>query len=120
MRAVRSIQGTRTTPTGARLRGTWTCDKEGTDVSDDRRPEPHSLGDGAPHGDALSTIGWPVLLGLAVTLAFYLMVFNGPLNMPLATRYFAGHPVAYLATAMFFIGVVALFQKFTVLSHRRR
>ena len=62
-------------------------------------------------GDALNYIGWPVLLGLGVSVGFYVMVFNGPLNVPLFERYFAGHPVAYVASTMFFIGVVALVSK---------
>ncbi|MCA9176453.1 MAG: MotA/TolQ/ExbB proton channel family protein [Planctomycetales bacterium] len=75
---------------------------------EERRHDPHLRHE---TGDALSAMGWPVLLGAAAAVGFYVMVFNGPLNTPVFSRYFAGHPVAYVATAMFFIGVVALANK---------
>ena len=76
--------------------------------SEEQRHDPHLRKESS---DSLTAIGWPVLLGSAVSIAFYVMVFNGPLNTPAFTRYFAGHPVAYVATAMFLIGVVALASK---------
>ena len=76
--------------------------------SEERRYDPHLRKE---NSDSLSHVGWPVLIGSSVAMGFYVMVFNGPLNTPLFTRYFAGHPVAYIATAMFFIGVVALVTK---------
>lgn len=76
--------------------------------SEERSHDPHLRHE---NSDSLSSIGWPVLLGSSVSVGFYVMVFNGPLNTPLFARYFAGHPVAYIATGMFFIGVVALLTK---------
>ncbi len=56
-------------------------------------------------------IGWSVLAGLAVTVVVYLLVLRGPLHHDLAVRYLTSHPVSYCATAMFFIGLVALASK---------
>ena len=53
-------------------------------------------------------LGWPLLIGGAACVAFYLLVFKGPLNLPLLHRYFAAHPVSFFATGMFFVGLVAL------------
>lgn len=59
----------------------------------------------------ISSLGWPILLGAAATSTFYVLVYRGPLDMPLMHRYFASHPVAFVATAMFFVGVAALVLK---------
>lgn len=56
----------------------------------------------------LSTLGWPLLLGAAGSSLFYVMVFRGPLNVPGMHRYFATHPVSFVATGMFFVGLAAL------------
>jgi biopolymer transport protein ExbB/TolQ len=56
----------------------------------------------------ISALGWPMLLGAAATSMFYVLVFRGPLDMPLMHRYFASHPVALVATCMFFVGMAAL------------
>jgi biopolymer transport protein ExbB/TolQ len=56
----------------------------------------------------LSNLGWPLLLGAAASSIFYTLIFQGPLNVPLVHRYFATHPVAFVATAMFFVGLAAL------------
>jgi biopolymer transport protein ExbB/TolQ len=58
-----------------------------------------------------SALGWPVLLGAAVTSLFYVLVHRGPLDIPLIHRYFASHPVALIATCMFFVGMAALLLK---------
>lgn len=59
----------------------------------------------------LSTVGWPVVLGLGLTAGFFALVYRGPLNLPLFHRYFAGHPINMVETAFLFIGLVALGQK---------
>jgi biopolymer transport protein ExbB/TolQ len=59
----------------------------------------------------ISGVGWPLMLGLGVTVIFYALVFRGPLHHPLAIRYFAGHPINMIETALFFIGLVALVNK---------
>jgi biopolymer transport protein ExbB/TolQ len=59
----------------------------------------------------VSGIGWPLMVGLGVTAVFYVLLFRGPLHHPLTVRYFAGHPINMIETALFFIGLVALVQK---------
>jgi len=56
----------------------------------------------------LGNLGWPLLLGAAASSIFYALIFRGSLNIPLVHRYFATHPVAYVATGMFFVGLAAL------------
>jgi biopolymer transport protein ExbB/TolQ len=41
-------------------------------------------------------------------IGFYAILLKGSLEAPLLERYFASHPVAYVATMMFFIGLAAL------------
>src|SRR5262245_29283593 len=53
-------------------------------------------------------MGWPIVVGLISTAAFFALMFWGPLNHPLAHRYFAGHPVSMVETGLFFIGLAAL------------
>lgn len=65
-------------------------------------------------GNVLSTLGqlaWPLILGSGITVGFFGLVFGGPLEHPLILRYFAGHPVSMVETALFFIGLVALAMK---------
>ncbi len=59
----------------------------------------------------ISGVGWPLMLGLGVTVIFYALLFRGPLHYPLMIRYFAGHPINMIETALFFIGLVALINK---------
>ncbi len=56
----------------------------------------------------LAHLGWPVLLGAASCSVFYVLIFRGPLNLPAMHRYFAGHPVLFIETGMFFVGLSAL------------
>lgn len=42
---------------------------------------------------------------------FYVLMYRGPLNFPVMHRYFASHPVALVATWMFFVGMAALVLK---------
>ncbi len=53
-------------------------------------------------------VRWPVLWGLAVCGAFYAAVLAGPLDHPLVKSLFADHPVEYVATVMFFLGMATL------------
>ena len=59
----------------------------------------------------LGALGWPLLFGSALSVGFYLLVFQGPLNHPTCHRYFASHPVSFVATVMFFVGLAALLFK---------
>ena len=61
--------------------------------------------------NVLGSFGWPILFGLAGCSVFYGLIFRGPLANGSMQRYFATHPVAYVATAMFFIGMAALLVK---------
>ncbi len=50
----------------------------------------------------------PLLWGTALSLGFYWLVHIGAINHPLLGRYFASHPVEYIAATMFFVGLAAL------------
>lgn len=50
----------------------------------------------------------PLLWGALGTAAFYWLIFQGPLGIDLVKRYFTMHPVEYMETAMFAIGLAAL------------
>jgi biopolymer transport protein ExbB/TolQ len=58
-----------------------------------------------------AAVGWPLIIGLAATSLFYAAVFRGPLNLPFIHRYFAGHPISFAETALFFVGLAALLRK---------
>lgn len=66
------------------------------------------------------SLGWPLIWGLAATFTFYFLVSRGIVQSELVSRYFAGHPVEYIETALFFIGVVALLMKATDLAYQFR
>jgi biopolymer transport protein ExbB/TolQ len=51
---------------------------------------------------------------------FFVVIIQGPFSMPLMTRYFAGHPVSYVATAMFFVGMASLLMKLHEVWNRQR
>jgi biopolymer transport protein ExbB/TolQ len=50
----------------------------------------------------------PLLWGGLLSFGFYCSIHNGLLTHPLIVRYFAGHPVEYFTTIMFFIGIAIL------------
>ena len=56
----------------------------------------------------MGSLGWPICIGTSLGIGFYAILLKGPLEAPLLERYFASHPVAYVATMMFFIGLAAL------------
>jgi len=60
---------------------------------------------------------WPVMWGALFTLCFYVMIRKGIIDNPWVTRYFASHPVEYIATTMFFVGLAALWLKGRQLKH---
>ncbi|MDR1963723.1 MAG: MotA/TolQ/ExbB proton channel family protein [Planctomycetaceae bacterium] len=62
----------------------------------------------------------PFLWGGLLSLGFYLPIHKGLIDHPLIVRYFAGHPVEYITTILFFIGVAILGIKYLhVLSQRQ-
>jgi biopolymer transport protein ExbB/TolQ len=50
----------------------------------------------------------PLLWGLGVCANFYLLLFGGIIDSPLLWRYFAGHPVEFIESAFFFVGMAIL------------
>jgi biopolymer transport protein ExbB/TolQ len=50
----------------------------------------------------------PILWGGLMATGFYGLVYGGPLDYPLVRRYFTGHPVEFMETVMFSIGLSAL------------
>ena len=63
----------------------------------------------------------PFLWGVLGAAGFYALMLpqNGPLNLPLVKRYFAHHPVEYMLTVLFAIGLAALIVKaFDVMAQR--
>ena len=56
----------------------------------------------------LAHLGWPLLLGAASCSVFYVLVYRGPLNLPEMHRYFTAHPVLFIETGLFFVGLSAL------------
>jgi len=56
--------------------------------------------------------GSPILWGALACGGFYGLVFAGVLDNKFVDQYFAGHPVEYAATALFFFGLAALGIKF--------
>lgn len=59
----------------------------------------------------IQSLGWPILLGLASYTAFMLLLTRQVISSELLDRYLTSHPVSYIATAMFFIGVTSLLMK---------
>ena len=59
-------------------------------------------------GSMFASLAWPLILGLGATAGFFALLFRGPLNQPLVLRYFAGHPINMIETALFFVGLAAL------------
>ena len=49
--------------------------------------------------------------GIFGAVGFYGLIFGGPLNIELVKRYFTVHPVEYMETVMFSIGLAALILK---------
>ncbi len=59
----------------------------------------------------LGSLGWPIFLGGWTTALLYMLMFKGPLNYPILHRYLAGHPVTYVETGLFIVGLFALIFK---------
>lgn len=53
----------------------------------------------------------PFLWGVLASAAFYTLVFAGPLDVPFIKRYFTHHPVEYMLTVMFAVGLASLLIK---------
>jgi biopolymer transport protein ExbB/TolQ len=53
-------------------------------------------------------------------LGFYVSIHKGIIDHPLIIRYFAGHPVEYITTIMFFVGFAILGIKYLRVLHQRQ
>jgi biopolymer transport protein ExbB/TolQ len=53
----------------------------------------------------------PLVWGIFGSMGFYALIFHGPLNIDLVKRYFTKHPVEYMETVLFSIGLAALILK---------
>jgi biopolymer transport protein ExbB/TolQ len=53
----------------------------------------------------------PLVWGILGTAGFYGLIFGGPLDIDLLKRYFTKHPVEYMETVLFSIGLAALLIK---------
>lgn len=62
-------------------------------------------------GVIFDTLGWSLLWGLGLCVGFYALIHYNVVDSPFVRRYFAGHPVEYIETAMFFVGMVAILGK---------
>ncbi len=50
----------------------------------------------------------PLIWGILGSIGFYWLIFQGPLGIDLVKRYFTKHPVEYMETVLFSIGLAAL------------
>jgi biopolymer transport protein ExbB/TolQ len=74
-----------------------------------------------PNKFAQAVSNSPFLWGAAGSAIFYLLIAKTPLGVPLAKRYFTHHPVEYMLTIMFAVGLAALVLKMVdVLRQRAR
>ena len=53
----------------------------------------------------------PLIWGGLACLGFYAVLGQSTLNSPMVARYFESHPVEYITTILFFIGLAALVMK---------
>ena len=61
-----------------------------------------------------------ILLGGVMSVLFYGAIHKGWIQQPLILRYFASHPIEYITTVMFFVGLAVLIVKyFTILAQRQ-
>lgn len=59
-------------------------------------------------GPVMSSLGWPIVFGLVGFWAFLFCLEQEWIKSELLVRYLNAHPVSYVATAMFFVGVASL------------
>ncbi len=62
-------------------------------------------------GIASAVLRWPVLWGGMAALGFYSLIRGGVLQGQFVQRYFASHPVEYLAVTLFFVAIATLILK---------
>jgi biopolymer transport protein ExbB/TolQ len=59
-------------------------------------------------GVVLETTGAPLIWGTALSVVYFVALRQGVFQSPLLLRYTAGHPVEYVETGLFFVGMVAI------------
>ena len=59
-----------------------------------------------------SSIFPSLVLGGILSAVFYYAIHQGWIQHPLVTRYFASHPIEYVITVMFFVGIAILLVKY--------
>ena len=53
----------------------------------------------------------PLIWGIFGSVGFYGLIFGGPLDFEVVKRYFAKHPIEYMETVLFAIGLASLILK---------
>lgn len=61
-----------------------------------------------PLSSVMGSLGWPIMVGLVGFWTFLFLVQNDFITNELLVRYLTAHPVSYVATAMFFVGMAGL------------
>jgi biopolymer transport protein ExbB/TolQ len=61
-----------------------------------------------------------LVLGGILSVVFYGAIRQGWIDQPLIVRYFAGHPIEYITTIMFFVGFAQLMVKFLAILSQRQ
>lgn len=56
----------------------------------------------------VSALGWPLIFGLIAYSGLFILIRKEVITNALLVRYLESHPVSYVATAMFCVGVAAL------------
>lgn len=56
----------------------------------------------------LNSLGWPVVIGLTLYTGLFILIRKEVITHALLIRYLESHPVSYVATAMFCVGMAAL------------
>ena len=62
-----------------------------------------------------------IVFGGILSFVFYGAIHKGWLQHPFVVRYFASHPIEYVITTMFFVGLAILLVKYgTIITHRQQ
>jgi len=61
-----------------------------------------------------------IVLGGILSFIFYGALHKGWIQQPLVERYFAGHPIEYIITIMFFVGLAILLLKYMAIFSQRQ
>ena len=100
------------------------CPGTAIEVSPEMAEQKHqssstSSHDDAPGGLLRQALTSPFLWGGLATYGFYQLIPRLPMHRELAERYFCGHPLEYVQTAMFFVGMALLASRMLRLRRER-